>query len=117
MKPETRFKLRVHKDLKTLRNKWIHKTQEVSKIGIPDFLLCINGNFVAIELKKDDTEKPSKLQEYNLSQIALASGTSFVACPENWDVIFHELRVLDGMFDCESAIDPQELPHDECEYG
>lgn len=115
MKPETRFKLRVQQDLKTLSSVWFLKTNEVCKIGIPDFLICLAGQFVAIEIKKDAKSKTSKLQDYNLSKIAEASGVSIVAYPENWETIFSELQAMDIALDIEFAQSPvREIPHDDC---
>mgnify|MGYP006391053515 CR=1 FL=1 len=51
MKPETKFQNRVLKDLKKLDNLWVLKTQEKTRKGVPDLLICANGKFVAIELK------------------------------------------------------------------
>ena len=84
-KPETKFKERVQKDLDKLHNCWFVKIQQVSIRGIPDFLICVNGNFIALELKKDEDTVRNKLQEWTLQAIALAGGMSFVAYPENWE--------------------------------
>jgi len=46
--------------------------------GIPDIIACLNGNFIAIEVKTE-TGIVSKLQEYNLNQIKAAGGIAFVA--------------------------------------
>lgn len=50
--------------------------------GTPDFLLCVSGVFVAIELKVEDG-KLDKLQEWNLQQIADSGGIAIVMTPEN----------------------------------
>lgn len=48
--------------------------------GIPDFLLCVRGLFVAIELKAPDGNHPvSRLQALNLSRIRDAGGLTAVA--------------------------------------
>lgn len=93
-KPETLFKNRVRKDLEKLPKTWFEKIQQVSICGTPDFLCCINGNFVAIELKKDEKEDADDLQKYKLYKIAKAGGKTFVANPSNWDTIYKYLQEL-----------------------
>jgi pterin-4a-carbinolamine dehydratase len=60
------------------------KVQQVSIRGTPDFLLCVSGVFVAIELKTDDG-KLDKLQEWNLKKIADTGGIAIVLTPSNLD--------------------------------
>lgn len=55
-----------------------------SQAGTPDLLTCINGKFVAIEVKSSDG-KPSELQLHNLRQIDAAGGIAILAYPEDWD--------------------------------
>lgn len=95
-KPETLFKERIYPKLKTLPNTWVVKIQQVAKRGTPDFLLCINGLFVAIELKKSVDEEPDALQEWNLENIADCGGAAMVAYPENWDATYTVLQKLAG---------------------
>jgi Holliday junction resolvase len=46
--------------------------------GTPDFLLCVHGRFLAIELKVNGN-RPTRLQNHELAKIAGAGGTSAVA--------------------------------------
>lgn len=46
-------------------------------------LVCVNGKFVAMELKKDDKEKPTVLQAHNLKRINEANGIGLVVHPQN----------------------------------
>ena len=46
--------------------------------GIPDIVACLNGNFIAIEVKTE-AGIVSKLQEYNINRIKEAGGIAFVA--------------------------------------
>lgn len=94
MKPETLFKVRVRKDLKKLPNTWFVKVQQVTINGTPDFLLCVNGVFVALELKASEKDKTTKLQDYNIDQINKANGYAFKAYPENWIMIFNILEKI-----------------------
>lgn len=62
---------------------YVVKVISASKAGVPDVLACIEGRFVAIEVKKPETKSNvSKLQEYNLERVTEAGGVSTVA----WEV-------------------------------
>jgi hypothetical protein len=50
----------------------------VSRNGIPDWLVCHLGHFLAIEDKAPGA-RPTKLQAYELEQIACAGGIAIVA--------------------------------------
>jgi len=90
--PETHFKEKVAADLKKLGPLiWFEKIQQFGKVGTPDFLLCVNGYFVALELKKDAKEDPKPLQTHKLNRIKKARGRAFVAHPDNWNEILAEI--------------------------
>jgi hypothetical protein len=92
-KPETSFKEKVLKDLRKLPKSWWVKTQQVSISGTPDILGCLDGKFIAIELKRSLKASISPLQEYNLKLIsAVACGVGIVTSPENWDKTITMLR-------------------------
>lgn len=55
-----------------------------TKRGIPDLLCCVNGHFVAIEVKAERGEL-SELQEIQLQQIHEAGGTAMVVKPNEFD--------------------------------
>jgi len=95
-KPETVFKewLRVKLD-EIPYSYWI-KISLPSILGIPDILGCVRGRFVAIELKRSEKEKPSKLQLYNLDRIKACGGISLVAFPENKEIVLDELCRISG---------------------
>ena len=92
-KPETRFKRKIRPQLERLPFSWWVKVQQVAIAGTPDFLGCIRGKFVAIELKVG-SGKLSKLQTYNLDRIFSARGLALVATPENWPKIYDSLKLL-----------------------
>lgn len=92
MKPETLFKDRFAPHLKCIPFSYWIKTQMVAVLGIPDFLGCVQGRFVAIELKKDAQTKPSKLQKYVMQKIVEAGGLAFVASPENASEVIEALE-------------------------
>ncbi len=83
-KPETIFKEKVQKWLDEI-TPYHEKIQQVTIRGTPDILACINGAFVAIELKKSKDDKPDRLQQYKLMQIVKARGLTYVMYPENFE--------------------------------
>lgn len=92
---ETVFKNRVRKDLEKFGEQiWICKTQQVSIRGTPDFLICLNGHFIALELKSSSKGKISDLQKYNLSSIRKAGGEGFIVYPANWEEILESLNTI-----------------------
>jgi pantoate kinase len=50
--------------------------------GVPDFICCVNGQFLAIEAKAGDN-KPTALQTQNLLRIKNAGGIAMVVNEEN----------------------------------
>lgn len=54
------------------------------RAGIPDILCCVNGMFVAVELKTE-TGRPTELQKYNLEQIKTSGGVSFLLRPSGFE--------------------------------
>lgn len=55
-----------------------------TRAGIPDILSCINGFFVAIEVKAQNG-RPSELQKYHCDQIRKAGGFAFIVYPSGWE--------------------------------
>ena len=94
MKSESLFQKRVMRDLKSLSSSWVLKTQERTRKGVPDVLVCINGFFVAIELKASEKAKVAPLQAFEVSCINNAGGRAYIAFPENWNEIFNELKKI-----------------------
>ena len=83
MKPETRFrKNQIDPFLKTLRI-FVDSIQQVSIRGTPDYYLCIQGRFVALEIKWTGG-RLSKLQIYRLGCIRDSGGIAICVTPENW---------------------------------
>jgi len=52
--------------------------------GIPDLLICVNGYFVAVEVK-GDKGKPSELQRYNIGKIKKAGGVAMILYPKDFE--------------------------------
>lgn len=95
--PETLFKEKVFKDLKTLKDKvFFFKSNEASVRGIPDVIVCFKGKFLALELKKDLKEerrcknKKLDLQSYRIDQITRAGGKALFISPKTWSKFFKE---------------------------
>ena len=55
-----------------------------TRAGVPDLLACVNGYFVAIEVKAENG-KPSELQLWNVEQIRKAGGIAIVLYPDQFD--------------------------------
>lgn len=66
--------------------------------GIPDYLVCVNGRFVALELKRSHKEKMrGTLQENTLDRIHRAGGYCAFVWPDNWDSIRQDiLQIVKG---------------------
>jgi Holliday junction resolvase len=64
-----------------------------SESGTPDILACVNGYFLAIEVKAQNG-KPSELQLAKIEQIRKAGGFAYVAYPSGWDKL---KAVIDGL--------------------
>ena len=63
--------------------------------GIPDILACINGKFVAIEVKRSDGGVVSPLQKAQIQKIKENGGIAGVACSmEEFLEILKEGRLL-----------------------
>lgn len=85
LKPETRLKEKIYKDVSTWPGFYIEKIQQVTKQGTPDFFICARGAFVVMELKKSLRDLPDPLQERKLDRVRRSGGVAFVTCPETWD--------------------------------
>lgn len=64
-----------------------------SESGTPDILACINGYFLAIEVKAPDG-KPSELQMVKINDIRKAGGFAYVAYPSGWKRL---KDIIDGL--------------------
>ena len=93
-KPETVFKERIRPKLDKVPDSWWIKTQMLATVGVPDFLGCVNGLFVGIELKAsqaDMDKSRGSIQNYILFQINRAGGYAAYMYPENADEIIDEI--------------------------
>jgi hypothetical protein len=90
--PEARFYARIKPVLEALPNCHMYRITQVSVRGTPDILMCLNGFFVSLELKRSVGAKTTKLQARNLFLDHVCGGYSAVAYPENWHYILADLH-------------------------
>ena len=93
-KPETKFRAKVRAKLDLLPNSWFESIQQRAIRGTPDILGCINGFFVALELKATATSSITALQEHKLKGIGRAGGVAYVIHPDNFDSAYALLQHL-----------------------
>jgi hypothetical protein len=93
---ERHFQKNLVEELKKLPNTWVFVPPTKSVRGIPDIILCVNGHFASLELKRVGAPKdPSreKLQIYIKDQIMRANGYSFFGVNDNnWKTIYEFLE-------------------------
>ena len=99
MTPERKFRNKVQKELKTLRNAWWTSIQQRAIVGTPDVLGCIGGKIVALEFKARENAHRSAMQEKTILDINRAGGYAKFVYPENWFQIWDELRFMDDEHD------------------
>lgn len=97
MTPEGKVKAKVKKLLTERGAFWYMPmgTAIYSRKGIPDFLVCYKGYFIAIETKAGNN-KPSKLQEHEMGNIFKALGTALVINEDNMQDIIRVMEVIDN---------------------
>jgi VRR-NUC domain. len=86
MTPEKRFENKVKQFLKE-QGCWFIKYWgggRYTKSGIPDLLCCVNGHFVAVELKSENGEAKA-LQLWTLDKIDQAGGYAILLFPDKFD--------------------------------
>ena len=64
-----------------------------STSGTPDILACVNGYFLAIEVKAQNGV-PSELQLAKIDDIRKAGGFAYVAYPSGWEKL---KDIIDGL--------------------
>ena len=64
-----------------------------SENGTPDILACVNGYFLAIEVKADNG-KPTPLQLVKIDDIRKAGGFAYVVYPSGWEKL---KDIIDGL--------------------
>ena len=90
-KEETLFKEKIAPQLKKLGK--FTKIQQVVICGTPDFIGCINGVYIELELKTL-TGEASKLQQLSLAKTLKNGGIAFQVSPANWAIVYGFLSSL-----------------------
>lgn len=82
---EKQFENQVKKFLKD-NDIWYFKVWGggFQKSGVPDLICCVNGHFVAIEVKGPNG-KPSELQKYNIRKINESNGIGLILYPNQFE--------------------------------
>lgn len=111
MAAEKQFENKIKKYLDSM-GCWYVKyfANSFTKSGIPDLIACVNGFFVAIEVKASNG-KPSKLQIYNKEKIREAGGISIILYPEDFEDFKKLIYYLKN--DCVMMADSQQYVFDE----
>ena len=83
--PEKQFENKIKKYLDS-KGCWYVKyfANAFTRKGIPDILACVNGRFLAIEVKAD-RGKPSELQLYERDKIIEAGGIAMILHPNGFE--------------------------------
>ena len=92
MTPEGKIKEQVKKTLKEL-DIWFFMppANGYGRAGIPDFIGCLNGLFIAIETKAGKG-KTTALQDREIARIKASGGFATVVNENNIDQLKHELE-------------------------
>lgn len=64
-----------------------------SENGTPDILACVNGYFLAIEVKAENGH-PSELQRVKVNAIRKAGGFAYIVYPSDWNRL---KDIIDGL--------------------
>ena len=91
MAAEKNFENRIKKFLDE-QGAWYVKffANAMTKSGIPDILVCLNGKFIGIEVKQEKGT-PSDLQEYHLRQIEKSGGIGILLYPSGFEKFKDEI--------------------------
>lgn len=94
MAEEKNFENKIKKYLE-LKGAWFVKyfANRNTKSGVPDILACVNGHFVAIEVKAT-YGRPSPLQIWNIDRIKAAGGIALIVYPKDWETF---KSIIDGL--------------------
>lgn len=76
---------------------WTLKTWSngVQRAGVPDLLVCCNGNFVGVELKAPNG-KVSEIQKWNLCKIKESGGYAILLYPDQYEIFKNFILALNA---------------------
>lgn len=87
---EKPYEDKIKKFIKSVGGWWVKfHGNAFTRDGVPDLLCCVNGYFLAIEVKGDGGE-PSELQLHEIEEIKKAGGIALASYPDD----FKELKEL-----------------------
>jgi len=96
-KAETNFRKKVRADLQSLVMVglpfFFEPIQQKAIKGSPDFFLCVDGFFIALELKSTGGNL-SKVPAEKLKRVAHANGLGIMADPQGWPMAFEAIKKL-----------------------
>lgn len=97
MTPEGKVKAAVKKILESFKQfgLWYYMPVQAGygRMGIPDFIICCAGKFIAIECKAE-AGMTTALQRETLLQIANAGGGALVIYPEDVNTLAAHLNMI-----------------------
>lgn len=64
-----------------------------SRVGTPDIIACVNGYFVAIEVKAENG-RPSELQLHHIEEIKKAGGYATILYPKDFENFKKEMTKI-----------------------
>jgi len=70
--------------------------------GVPDFIVCYRGRFIAIECKAGDNV-PTALQDRELDRIRKMGGHALWVNEKNVDDVHELLKLINGETKCQSS--------------
>jgi len=92
MTPEAKVKKKVVQILKQHGAYYFYPvTGGYGRSGVPDIIACYRSRFIGIECKAG-TNKPTALQQKNLTDIKLADGIALVVNEENIEEVCRTLE-------------------------
>lgn len=88
-KPETKFRNDVVRPwiAENLPDCFVMTIQQIALRGAPDLVLCLNGLFVALELKSDAGDQKRLQKWYENNIVWKGKGRYYLVYPSNWDTI------------------------------
>ena len=92
-KLEKTFQTKLKRYLETKSYVVKFNASGISKVGVPDLIVCYKGLFIGIELKAPNG-KPSELQLYNLREIEKSGGISYLLYPKDFEKFKKDLEIF-----------------------
>ena len=95
--PESKVKAKIKK---ILEENGVYYAMPIGtgygRSGVPDFLCCVDGKFLAIEAKATDKDKPTALQMREMKRIEDVGGGAVVIHEGNVDGLVNVLFIMKG---------------------